>query len=171
MLSIDPTIGAHVVEIARQWLGTPYRHQGRLMGSRVDCVGLILMVGFDMNILTMTDEEWTEFAGYSRTPNPERMGRAMEKFLVRLDVPPGELGPDGSIPWMEWRDGLPMHLGVAGTFEGRRTLIHAYEHMGRCVEHGFVAEWPDRVASWWAYPGSLAPETTPDAPVSGRDRA
>lgn len=169
MRNIDP--GRAVVDAARDYVGTPYRHQGRLMGAGIDCVGLIIMAGADAGVLTITREEWAEFAAYSRTPNPAKMGEAMAKFLVPLDVAPGELGPDGSIAWMEWRAGLPMHLGIAATYEGRRTLIHAYEHVGRCVEHGFVAEWPGRVVSWWAYPGASAPETPADGAIRDRNPA
>ncbi|HEX4298393.1 MAG TPA: peptidase P60, partial [Devosia sp.] len=30
-----------VVAAARQWLGTPYRHQGATLGAGCDCLGLL----------------------------------------------------------------------------------------------------------------------------------
>lgn len=38
-------IGDAVVSAARQCLGTPFRHQGRIPGVGLDCLGLILHVG------------------------------------------------------------------------------------------------------------------------------
>ena len=32
-------------------------------------------------------------------------------------------------------------------------MIRALQTFGEVVEHGFVAEWPGRVNSWWRYPG------------------
>lgn len=166
MRNIDALTAQAVVTTARQWVGTPYGHQGRLMGARVDCVGLILCVGWDLNILDVTAEEWAEFEAYSRTPNPRKMGEAMEKFLVPLDVAKDETPPDGAIGWFGWREEMPMHLAIMASFEGRKTMIHAFEHVSRCVEHGFVQEWPDRVSSWWAYPKAVAEESPSDDPRS-----
>ena len=38
-------IGDEAVAAARQCLGTPFRHQGRVPGAGLDCLGLILHVG------------------------------------------------------------------------------------------------------------------------------
>lgn len=152
---------ADLVAQARQWVGTPYRHQGMVLGQMVDCVGLIIAAGVGAGVLEMSDEAWEPFKGYGRTPNPHKMDQAMRAFLVPLELEPQpeELPADGAVMWMGWRQHLPMHLGILATADdgtGRRTMIHAYEHVGRCVEHGFAAEWPGRVISWWAYPGLVA---------------
>jgi cell wall-associated NlpC family hydrolase len=159
---IQPAAAEEIVREARSWVGTPYRHQGKVRGRAVDCVGLILGVGHALALLDISREEWATFAGYTRTPNPRKMGEAMELFLERLELEPGEEPPAGAIGWFGWRDELPMHLAIIARFEGRATMIHAYSHAERCVEHGFVAEWPERVVSWWAYPGTLAAPGAPD---------
>lgn len=159
---IDPEAAEAIVAEARKWVGTPYRHQGKLRGLSVDCVGLILGVGANTSLLHIGKAEWAEFAAYSRTPNPRKMGRAMEAFLLPLELEPGELPPPGAIGWFGWRDDMPMHLAIMAEFEGRPTMIHAFSHVGKCVEHGFVSEWPERVVSWWAYPGTLSAPGAPD---------
>lgn len=148
--------GQEIVREARSWLDTPYRHQGRLQHIAVDCVGLIVGVGQALGALSVNPADWVEFSRYTRTPNPTKMREGMERFLVRLDWPAADPAPDGCIAWLEWRQDLPMHLAIMATFEGRRTMIHAYESAGKCVEHGFEAPWPDRVSSWWRYPGGPA---------------
>lgn len=148
--------GDAVVVAARTWVGTPYRHQHRLKGVGVDCVGLIIGAGLEAGVLEMTAADWKPFAGYSRTPNPAHMSRAIELFMRPLMVPPmrADLVGDGSVCWMGWRENLPMHLAIIATLpDGRRSMIHAYDRAAKCAEHGFDQEWPTRVISWWRYPG------------------
>lgn len=164
---IDAAAATAIQAEARSWVGTAYRHQGKVKGRAVDCVGLILGVGHALGHLDISREEWAEFAGYSRTPNPRKMGQAMELFLRPLALDRAAEPPAGAVGWFGWRDELPMHLAIIGRFEGRPTMIHAYSHAGRCVEHGFVSEWPERVVSWWAYPGTLAPGALDANLVSG----
>lgn len=166
---IQPQAAACIVAEARGWLGSPYRHQGKTKGKMVDCVGLILGVGHALALLDISVEDWREFAAYSRTPNPRRMAVAMERFLEPIACPKEEDPGPGAIGWFGWRDEMPMHLAILGEHEGRRTMIHAFSHAERCVEHGFVSEWPGRVVSWWAYPGTLSSQGVPnDGSEDGR---
>lgn len=142
-----------IVAEARSWVGTRYVHQHRAKGLAVDCVGLILGVGAATGALAISREDWAPYANYSKTPNPAKMREAMARFLVRVDLPAATPAPDGCIGWIQWREDLPMHLAIMATFEERRTMIHSFEHAGGCVEHGFVPPWPERVGSWWRYPG------------------
>lgn len=140
---------AAVVGEARRWLGTPYLHQARVLGVGCDCVGLILAAGIDSGVLCVPSAAWVPFAAYSRTPNPRRIERALRLFLRPCDDP-GE----GDVGWCDWGMGPPMHLMIRTILpDGRAGMIHA-DGRGpkRVVEHGFAAEWPDRVHSWWRYP-------------------
>jgi len=160
--AIDPQAAKEIVAEARSWLKTPYRHQGKVKGRAVDCVGLILGVGHSLALLDIHPEEWREFAGYSRTPNPRKMGEAMERFLDALPLEASAWPGPGAVGWLGWRDDMPMHLAITSEYEGRATIVHAYSLAGACVEHGFVSEWPERVVSWWAYPGTQAAPGAPD---------
>ena len=144
-----------VIAEARRWIGSPYVHQHRQRGHAVDCVGLVIGVGLAAEVLpTWTPEAWAPHASYGRAPNPAHMQKAIAKFLTPLDLDPMVAAPDGSIAFMGWREDLPMHLAIMSTApDGRRTMIHAYAHVGAVVEHGFSEEWPGRVISWWSYPG------------------
>lgn len=138
-----------IVAEARRWVGTPYHHQAALCGVGVDCVGLIRGVGHATGALPEDNEAWDRFGGYSRVPNPTRMGEGMRLFLRPLDFDP----QDGDIAWLHWRADLPMHLAILGTdHRGGATLIHSYSDAGGVVEHGLTPEWLARVHSWWSYP-------------------
>lgn len=142
-----------IVPIARTWIRTPYRHQHRHKGHGCDCVGLIIGVGLEADVLgTWTPESWQAHNAYSRSPNPARMGRALGQYLRPWK---GEgLPPDGAVAWMGWRASLPMHLGIIGTHpaSGYRTLIHAYSGAGAVIEHRLSEDWLARIESWWLYP-------------------
>lgn len=142
-----------VIAEARRWVGTPFRHRHARLDRGVDCVGLVRGVADNLGAISITAEDWRPFELYSRTPNPEKMGEAMAQFLIAAEVSPLDLAPDAHIAWMQWREGLPMHLGFAATFEDRRTIIHATESIGQCVEHDFSDLWRARVHSWWKLPG------------------
>lgn len=143
-----------IVTEARSWVGTRYVHQHRAKGHGVDCVGLIIGVGLATGALgTWTPEAWRRHARYGVAPNPKHMLDAMSEFLVPIEVPKGQVGPDGSIAWLGWREGLPMHLAIAGTApEGYRTVIHALSLAGAVVEHTVTADWLAYVEGWWRYP-------------------
>lgn len=144
-----------VVAEARRWIGTPYVHQHRDRGHSVDCVGLIIGVGLGADVLpTWTPEAWAPHQSYGRAPNPAHMTRAIEQFLKPVALTDPLAAPDGTVAFLAWRANMPMHLAILASMpDGRRTMIHAFSHVGRVVEHGFAAEWPDRVVSLWAYPG------------------
>lgn len=148
-----------VIAHARMWVGTPYRHQHMQLQQGVDCVGLIIGAGTAAGVLDISPQEWEPYRGYGRTPNPRKMAKAMRTFLEPLDIAPQPdvLPQDGAVMWLGWRADLPMHLAILATDQRdpeRRMMIHAYNGVGRCVEHGFSAEWPARVLSWWNYPGT-----------------
>ena len=138
-----------IISEARRWIDTPYHHQAMLRGVGVDCVGLIRGVGQVTGALPDDAEAWARYDGYSRIPNPRRMGEGMRQFLRPVDGAPQE----GDIAWLQWRPDLPMHLAIlASDHRGGATLIHSYSEAGGVVEHGLTPEWLARVKSWWAYP-------------------
>lgn len=134
-----------VISIAREWVGTPYQHQAMLRGVGVDCVGLIIAVGREAGVLPVTDEEISRFSGYGRLPNPRRMGQLMQQYLL-----PGEWRVPGDICWIQWRQGLPMHLAI---MTGDNTLIHAFGDVRKVCEHRITPLWIERIVSFWRYPG------------------
>lgn len=137
--------GADVVEEARRWVGTPYRHQAAVLGVGCDCIGLVRGVADRLGVMPVDD--WSMIGAYSRTPSPLRMGEHMRRWLLPVNQP-----QDGDIAWIEWREGMPMHLAILAHGPNGPSLIHSYENVGRVVEHSFSGEWPARVQSWWRIP-------------------
>lgn len=139
-----------IIAEARTWLKTPFRHQASLKGVGCDCVGLIKGVGQATGAIVNVDPRWETYRHYRRTPNPRLMRQGMEDFLMPISR---EEALPGDVIWMQWRENLPMHLGILGVLgDGRVTLIHAYAHVRMVTEHGFTDEWQARANSYWRYP-------------------
>lgn len=141
------TVSSAIIKEARSWLSTPYQHQAKVKGVGVDCVGLIIAVGVKLNLVP---DELLKIDGYARTPNPKHMQRIIEKNLdsiTQADVMPGD------IAWIQWRKGLPMHMGFISCYNGKATILHALSTAGMVTEHTLSKEWSDRVLSYWRFRG------------------
>lgn len=138
---------------ARSWVGTPYHHQARVKRVGCDCIGLIWATGENCGVLCIDAGQVRRYLSYPRNPNPRRMGEALAEFLV--EIPEDQAG-QGDILWIQWRPGLPMHMAILASYEGRGTMIHAWMNLGAVVEHGYDNEWPSLVHSYWRYPGLAA---------------
>jgi hypothetical protein len=136
-----------VLEEARRWLRTPVRHQHAILGHGVDCWNHIRAVGEACDVLTVRPNAWEPFAAYGEQPSPRLVMGVAETFLRPQPKP-----RVGDIALIEWRPGLTMHFAILGQYRDRLTLVHAYKPRREVVEHGFVAEWPGLVHSWWRYP-------------------
>lgn len=109
------TTRAEIIAEAREWIKTPYRHQGRLKGVAIDCAGLVGKVGEKFGLISAED---AKFTGYGRQPDPKKMRLALDRVLVR--IPRADIKP-ADIPWL--RDGdNARHIGI---YSERHTLIHA----------------------------------------------
>lgn len=168
-----------IVAAAREWVGTPYRHQQRVKDWGVDCAGLILGVGIELGILKFSERSWQQWSRYSRLPNPRRMLGALLHYLDWDPVGSSDTAPasgeppardmhlnfsiarelrtvdivhrPGRVLWLQWRPDLPMHLAICSTIDGRPAIVHAYEPVCACVEHEFDDMWARRVHSAWSY--------------------
>jgi cell wall-associated NlpC family hydrolase len=130
---------AIVVE-ARRWLGTPWRHQGRVLGVGVDCGGLIVEVGKAVGLL-----EFDAKPQYGRLPNWGEL-----RQILRDYGEPADNMQKGSILCFAF-SGEPQHLGLY-TGEGK-TLIHAYAQARKVVEHRLDGMWLESLRSVWSYRG------------------
>jgi cell wall-associated NlpC family hydrolase len=115
-----------IIAAARAAIGTPFRHQGRIVGRGLDCAGLLAHVartaGFDP----------VEVRGYPRRPNGE-LESALERqpFLTRVSGKPEA----GDFLLMRFED--DRHFGHLAICAGD-TIIHASAHSRKVCEHGFA---------------------------------
>lgn len=121
---------------ARICLGTPWRHQGRLPGVALDCVGLILMPLRAHGLLALLGLQHDfDITGYNPMAHDVRMEILLDGALAR--VSPTQLCP-ADIVTMGMPDGLPQHLGWVGGVAPHLTLLHSYN--GNHPKHRCVIE-------------------------------
>jgi NlpC/P60 family putative phage cell wall peptidase len=137
-------MSAAVVAAAREFLGTPYRHQASTIGAGCDCLGLLR--GVWRTVLGAEPMVMPPYRADLR--DPEHAGAlrlAAERFLV------AETGPLAAGQVLLFRlCGMaePKHCGILVS-ESR--LIHAQERLG-VVEANLTEAWARRVSARFRFP-------------------
>lgn len=138
--------GAKIVEIARSWIGTPYRHQACAKGAGADCLGLIRgvwreAVGSEPETPPPYTSDWMETSG------DERLWRAADRLLA-----PGVGDAVGEVLLFRMQRRSPAkHLAILADNGRDPTIIHAYS--GRSViESPFGDSWRRRVVAAFRFP-------------------
>ncbi|MEM9550003.1 MAG: NlpC/P60 family protein [Pseudomonadota bacterium] len=137
-----------IVEAARLWLGTPYRHQAACRGAGTDCLGLIRgvwrdRIGSEPEAAPAYSMDWSEPQG------EERLWQAARRHLA--EQPLGELQP-GDVVLFRMRTGsVAKHLGIISDLTPVARFIHAYSGRG-VVESALSAPWRSRIVARFQYP-------------------
>lgn len=127
-----------VVDAARGWLGTPYRHQASVRGDGADCLGLIRgvwreLIGTEPEVPGPYGPDWAEVGG------EETLLAAARRWLTEI---PLEQAAAGDVLLFRMAAGCPAkHCAILSDTTGPEPrMIHAY--WGRSV----VESW---MGSWW----------------------
>lgn len=138
---------ARIVEEARSWLGTPYRHQASAKGAGADCLGLLRGVfravyGFEPEIPPPYGPDWNE-----RRPCAEPLLAAARRHLVARSGEPLRAGQ--ALIFRIVKTGPAKHCGIVS---GEDRFIHAYA--GRAVIESWLSRWwLERLAGAFDFPG------------------
>ena len=136
-----------VVDIARDWIGTPYVHQASRQGAGCDCLGLIRGVwralhGTEPQAIPAYTADWSEPQG------EERLWQAAGRHLLPVErtVPVA-----GDIILFRMREGaVAKHLGIAACKQDVPTFIHAYTGHG-VVESPLSGPWRKRIVAHFVF--------------------
>jgi NlpC/P60 family putative phage cell wall peptidase len=135
-------MAADIVEIARGWIGTPYRHQASLRGAGCDCLGLLRGVwrerhGEEPESPPPYAPDWADASGADSL----RDGFARHLTPVAMDA----LRAGDAVLFRMMRGGPAKHCGIVAERGGAPTLIHARQNRRVC-EEDFSAFWRARLA-------------------------
>ncbi len=123
---MDPRIQP-MIEKMREFLGTPFHHQGRVKGVGVDCAGLLIEGTKEAGLKGVPD-----LTGYRRSPDGSTLQQIMDDYLDR--VPKGENWQVGDILLFQFDGVMPQHMGMVTQFDPPY-MIHAYSVARKVVEH------------------------------------
>ena len=131
-----------IVEAARLWIDTPFRHQAQLRGVGCDCKGLVVGVAAELGM-----PEAQSLAARVRNYSAHFRGRdlfdGLSATLRQVERP--EAGDLAAI--LIGRDRLPIHLAIVSE---PGWGVHAYGGGVKRVAEVPLSRW--RVHSWWTWP-------------------
>ncbi len=135
-----------IVAAARDWLGTPYRHQASVKGVGTDCLGLLRGV-------------WREMVGAEpETPPPytpdwaEAMGQDTLIEAARRHLHEISIGEAGAGDVLIFRMGMGVPAKHCAIISDETRMIHAYWARA-VVESRRVSWWERRIAAAFRFPG------------------
>jgi NlpC/P60 family putative phage cell wall peptidase len=130
-----------VITAAREWIGTPYHHQGRLKGVGVDCIGLAIGVCHELGLSNFDTRD------YARVPDGSAMQQSISEHCEEIDA----LEP-AALLLMRIRR-APQHCGI---YTENGNIIHAYASIERVTEHRLDYWWGERIIAIYRLPGVIA---------------
>lgn len=139
---------SRVVDAARGWIGTPYRHQSACKGAGCDCLGLVRgvwreVVGAEPEQVPAYSMDWSEPQG------DEVLWRAAARWLT---AKPLRDEAEGDVILFRMREGsVAKHLGIIGRTGAEASFIHAYA--GHQVsESALTLPWRRRIVARFEFP-------------------
>ena len=145
----DAATRAAALELARGWLGTPYRHQASCRGAGADCLGLLrgvwrALYGAEPETPPPYTPDWGETGG------AEDLLVAARRLLVEIE--PTRAGTGDVLVFRMRASGPAKHVGLLATpwLEPGR-ILHAYSGHGVCETH-LTRPWLARIAGAFRLP-------------------
>jgi NlpC/P60 family putative phage cell wall peptidase len=137
-----------IVAEARDWIGTPYRHQASAKGAGCDCLGLVrgvwrALYGEEPETAPPYTPDWAERNG------AETLFEAARRHLTEIEI---ETAQFGDVLLFRMDRGAPMKHAAILTPDAR--IVHAY--WGRAVVESRLSPWwRARLAAAFRFPGVL----------------
>lgn len=131
---------ADIVTLARSYIGTPFRHQGRSPGHGLDCIGVIVCIGRALELFDY------DLPDYPRLPHGDmvlgpHVARAGFRPLPLSTARPGDV-----LMFRVLRE--PQHVALITG----RGVLHAWLQAGAVVEHRLEPFWHSRIVGAFAFP-------------------
>jgi NlpC/P60 family putative phage cell wall peptidase len=146
-IHVKPAIETRVVDEARKWLGTPYRHQGSRLGVGADCLGLVRGIWRELYGIE-PDEPGPYAMDWAEKGDDDRLLDAALKHFSKAENAPAF----GQLVLFRWNaSALAKHAGV---MVSDTSFIHAYSGVG-VVESPLVPAWRKKIAGVFAFPSNL----------------
>ncbi|MEQ9144370.1 MAG: NlpC/P60 family protein [Parvibaculaceae bacterium] len=146
----------HIVAAAREWIGTPYRHQASRKGVGTDCLGLVRglyreLEGQEPEMPPPYTADWAEVSGETAGPAltlpVETLKDAASRHLIAIGV--DEALPGDVLLFRMNARGPAKHAGI---LSAETRMIHACT--GRAVADVHLGAWWRRKLVYaFSFPG------------------
>lgn len=132
-----------IVFAARACLGTPFRHQGRIIGTALDCAGVLIQVAKAVGCNPI------DVSGYGRVPANGQLEAVLDAQSDLERIVDMGARQAGDILLLRF-SGEPQHLAV---LTNENTIVHSYEAVGKCCEHRLSNVWAARIVRVYRFVG------------------
>ncbi len=155
------TTRIQVIEKAREYVGSPYRHQGRVKHKAIDCLGLIACVAEELGIVDPSGQPIlrNQHLDYPPTGDSKRLlAEFCEPRLVeRKDI---QLGSILALKLAK----EPIHLAICASLGGSLSMIQVCSALprlgtrhlpggGSVAEHVMDHAWKQRICRIFDFAG------------------
>lgn len=139
-------VNERIVQLAGEWIGTPYRHQGYQKHIGCDCLGLIRGIWHELYGIKPDDPQpyamdWAEASKEERMLNAARAYCGPEIALENMEA--------GCLILFRWRQSAS--IKHAGILSAPYQFIHAFERIG-VTQSALVPSWRRRIAAVFKFP-------------------
>jgi cell wall-associated NlpC family hydrolase len=121
-----------IVNKAREYIDTPFVHQGRMKNVGVDCAGLCVCVLTELGLIL------SDVKNYKRIPDGNVFADTVNKNLTRKDNM--EVGDFLIFAF----DSEPQHIAIVSQLNPLK-IIHSYQKVGKVVEHNAGRFWEQKI--------------------------
>lgn len=136
---------SEIVLKAREYINTPFIHQGRLKGVGIDCIGLVINVGKELGIF----DESLNIGGYLPIPDGTSFLKGADTYLVKQTKE--EMLPGDTIIVKYDKD--PQHIGILADYRhGGLSIIHASSEACRVIETRLMFSEHTRFVATYRFP-------------------
>lgn len=134
-----------LIENARSWIGTPYKHQQKVKGAGCDCLGLLR--GVYEEVTGLKSESPPPYTpSWGEAQGQELMLAAAHKYLVPCD----EITEGGVLVFRMKKGAVAKHCGIVTQ---KDAMVHAHIRRG-VVEEQLGHYWNRRIAGIFKFPES-----------------
>lgn len=125
-----------IIKSARSWIGTPFKHQGRVKNQGTDCLGLIVGIAKECDLKTRSGQSLAEYdvTGYDLSIDSDKLSQFLASNLeLSHKIEPGCLA-------ILSFDSNPQHLAIISEYSDHSLgIIHA-DIKSACVTEHFLDE-------------------------------
>lgn len=134
-----------VVEVAREWLGTPFHHEARVRGAGVDCCQLLIAVYSELELIEAVQLQPYALNWFLHT-DEELVLPWIRRFCLRVATP-----KLGDVALFGMGRSKAAHGGIVASFGEFPQILHADPRFGvRIDEFGNNPGVMARFAGYWS---------------------
>lgn len=143
------TTRQEIADEAREWLGTPWKHQACLKGVGSDCIGLLGGIAARKGVTqAWIDGTAAKYRGYGRDPNPDRLRQACNELLLPISISDARLADIFVFRFFK----EPQHFALISRVDPMY-IIHALAQSRKVVEHRVDEVWRSRIVAAYRFKG------------------